>query len=59
MSEGAALAVLWWYMWSVDRAFWTNEFRAQFLPVILFAVLMGIRLSYAPFWIALILLVWQ
>lgn len=59
MSEGAALAVLWWYLWSVERAFRTNEFRAQFWPVIFFAVLMGIRVSYAPFGIALIVLVWQ
>ncbi|MFX3623993.1 MAG: hypothetical protein ACE3JP_08120 [Ectobacillus sp.] len=56
MSEGAALAVLWWYIWSLDRAFQMNRLLEQILPLALFALLMGIRLSYAPFGIALPLL---
>ncbi|AIK35784.1 dolichyl-phosphate-mannose-mannosyltransferase family protein [Bacillus pseudomycoides] len=59
MSEGAALAIVWWYIWSIERAFRTKRFQTQFWPVLFFALLMGIRLSYAPFGIVLILLLWQ
>ncbi|KFN02250.1 hypothetical protein D0U04_18410 [Bacillus clarus] len=59
MSEGAALAIVWWYIWSIERAFRTKNFQAQFWPFFFFALLMGIRLSYAPLGIALLLLLWQ
>jgi hypothetical protein len=56
MSEGAALGVLWWYIWSVSFALRKKAFSMQLFPLFLFAVLMGIRLSYAPFGIALFVL---
>ncbi|MBO9130564.1 hypothetical protein J7Q84_12730 [Bacillus sp. 165] len=56
MSEGAALGVLWWYIWSLFLALHRKETTMKILPLVLFAVLMGIRLSYAPFGIALLIL---
>ncbi|MGP3559585.1 nucleoporin-interacting protein [Geobacillus sp. BK01] len=56
MSDGAALGVLWWYIWAVERTHRQKTWRAQLLPAALFSVLMGIRLSYAPFAVALLFL---
>jgi len=56
MSDGAALGVFWWYMWAVERAHRQKTWKAQLLPTALFSVLMGVRLSYAPFGAALLLL---
>ncbi|NNU83203.1 nucleoporin-interacting protein [Geobacillus sp. BMUD] len=56
MSDGAALGVLWWYMWAVERAHRQKTWKAQLLPAAFFSVLMGIRLSYAPFGAALLFL---
>lgn len=57
MSECAGIAVLWWYLWSVrwaaDRPQSNSRLGAALL---LFSLLMGIRLSYFPFGIALVLL---
>src|SRR3954467_5753972 len=49
MSEGAGLAALWWYFWSIERAVRKNGHLGDWLPLILFSVLLGIRLSYLPF----------
>lgn len=56
MSEGAALSIVWWYIWVLMIAFERREFRFQILPLVLFALLMGIRLSYAPFGIGIVFL---
>lgn len=56
MSEGAALSIVWWYIWVLMIAFEQREFRFQVLPLVLFALLMGIRLSYAPFGIGIVFL---
>lgn len=56
MSDGAALGVLWWYMWAVEWAHRQTTWKAQLLPAALFSVLMGVRLSYAPFGAALLFL---
>jgi hypothetical protein len=56
MSEGAALSIVWWYMWVLIIAFEQRGFRFQVLPLVLFALLMGIRLSYAPFGIGIMFL---
>ncbi|WP_419875429.1 hypothetical protein [Candidatus Pristimantibacillus sp. PTI5] len=57
MSECAGIAVLWWYLWSVR---WAADCPKSNLrlgtALLLFSVLMGIRLSYFPFGIALVLL---
>ncbi|MBB5324624.1 hypothetical protein HNQ34_001721 [Anoxybacillus tepidamans] len=53
MSEGAALSVLWWYVWAVEQARERKTWQAHLLSLILFGLLLGIRLSYVPFAIAL------
>lgn len=56
MSEGAALSVLLWYFWSLIKATETGKFHHQIVPIFLFSIITGIRLSYLPFGIGLILL---
>jgi hypothetical protein len=56
MSDGAALAVLWWYFWSIELARKRDAWWIQLLPLALFSLLMGIRLSYAPFAVAILFL---
>ncbi|MDQ8734287.1 nucleoporin-interacting protein [Paenibacillus sp. LHD-38] len=57
MSECAGIAVLWWYLWSVRWAADRPKSNARLgTALLLFSVLMGIRLSYFPFGIALVLL---
>jgi len=55
MSEGAGIAALWWFLWSVIRAMeqprsWARHAAA----LLLFSVLMGVRLSFFPFGLALV-----
>jgi hypothetical protein len=57
MSECAGIAALWWFLWS------TREAMGQKKPIIwhglalfFFSILMGIRLSFFPFGLALLLL---
>ncbi|WP_426354281.1 hypothetical protein [Exiguobacterium sp. R-39] len=56
MSDGLALGVLCWFMWSVEQA---RQNRFRLLPYLLFGLLMATRLSYAPFGIILLFLLWQ
>lgn len=56
MSDGAALAVLWWYFWAIELARKRDAWWVQLLPLAFFSLLMGIRLSYAPFAIAILYL---
>nr|WP_238583524.1 nucleoporin-interacting protein [Anoxybacillus amylolyticus] len=56
MSEGAALAVLWWYVWAVERAHERLTFWEHVLPLFFLGILLGIRLSYLPFVVALLCL---
>lgn len=56
MSDGLALGVLCWFMWSVERA---RHGHFRLLPYLLFGLLMATRLSYAPFGIVLLFLLWQ
>lgn len=46
MSEGAAVACLWWFVWSIQKALETDKRFMQLLPLGLFSILLGIRLSY-------------
>lgn len=61
MSECAGIAVLWWYLWSVRMA----ADRPHSIPrlgaaLVIFSLLMGIRVSYFPFGLALlVLLIYQ
>ncbi|MFJ8247126.1 hypothetical protein [Peribacillus asahii] len=56
MSEGAAIAALWWYFWSINHAIKKNRLLSNILPLFVFSILLGIRLSYLPFAIGLLLL---
>ena len=56
MSDGLALGVLCWFVWSVERA---RQGQFRLLPYLLFGLLMATRLSYAPFGIILLFLLWQ
>ncbi len=57
MSEAAAVSVLWWYLWSLQRAKEDSTANIPLLPLFIFSVLMGIRLSYLPFGLGIILLI--
>lgn len=57
MSEGAALALLWWYLWAVTAAGERRTTLAWTGAAFAFGLLMGTRLSYAPFGLGL-LMVW-
>ncbi|MBV7508135.1 hypothetical protein KW850_23225 [Bacillus sp. sid0103] len=49
MSEGAALAAFWWYLWSLLFALNNKNSRAIIIPLGLLSLMLGIRLSYLPF----------
>ncbi|MFC4812660.1 glycosyltransferase family 39 protein, partial [Paenibacillus sp. GCM10023250] len=49
MSEAAGIAVLWWYLWSWQRAMERRTWGRTAAALFLFGVLMGVRLSFAPF----------
>lgn len=56
MSEGSALSVLWWYLWSLYLANKRRSWLTQLAPLFLFSILMGIRLSYFIFGVGIIYL---
>lgn len=56
MSEGAALALLWWYLWTLARAAERRTTRSWIAAAFVFGLLMGTRLSYFPFGFGLFLL---
>ncbi len=56
MSEGAALAAFWWYLWSLFFALNRKNSRAILLPLGFLSLMLGIRLSYMPFAIGIIVL---
>jgi hypothetical protein len=57
MSEAAAIAVLWWYLWMIKLAMSRKyAFLFAFITVFLFGFLMGIRLSFLPFGLGILLL---
>ncbi|NBI30042.1 hypothetical protein [Chengkuizengella marina] len=58
MSEGAAIAVLWWYVWSINYSLSNKGFLISLVPLFFFSILMGIRLSYLAFGIGIVLLWW-
>lgn len=59
MSEGAALAAFWWYFWSISAAESRPAGKWMLLPLLLFSVLLGIRLSYIPMGIGLVYLLYK
>lgn len=56
MSEGAALALLWWYLWSLAEASERRTTLSWTGAAFAFGLLMGTRLSYAPFGLGLAIL---
>ncbi|WLR56139.1 hypothetical protein LC048_04100 [Mesobacillus subterraneus] len=59
MSEGAALAAFWWYFWSIIAAESRPAGKWMLLPLLLFSVLLGIRLSYMAMGIGLVYLLYR
>lgn len=59
MSEGAALAVFWWYFWSLAAAGERQAGKWLLMPLILFSLLLGVRLSYIPMGAGLIYLFYK
>lgn len=55
MSEAMGIAVLWWFIWSVHvvRTKPSPRFYG-YLPILLFAILMGVRVSFFPFGLLLV-----
>jgi hypothetical protein len=49
MSEAAAISVLWWLLWSIFVAIERPGYIYQIVPLLIFSLLLGIRLSYIPF----------
>lgn len=60
MSDPAAGGILWWFLWSLVKAGESEPGRTpwwiRLLPALLFGLLLGIRLSYIPFGLGLLLL---
>ncbi|PGS52579.1 glycosyltransferase family 39 protein [Bacillus sp. AFS041924] len=59
MSEGAALAAFSWYFWSLVNSLKKNDLLSTILPLFLLSVLLGIRLSYLPFTVGLLILLYK
>ncbi|NBD26765.1 ArnT family glycosyltransferase [Paenibacillus glycinis] len=49
MSEAAGIAVLWWYLWCWRRAMERRTWGRMTAALFVFGLLMGVRLSFAPF----------
>jgi len=59
MSEGAAIAILWWYIWSIYVAWKKQSMWRRMLPLFLLSILMGIRLSYLPLSVGIVFLFYK
>ncbi|MEI5905595.1 nucleoporin-interacting protein [Bacillus spongiae] len=59
MSEGAAISILWWYIWFLFKALEENNRQAVVWSIVLYSILLGTRLSYIPFGIGLIYLFYR
>ena len=59
VSEGAALAALWWYFWSIQVAMKNTGIVINSLPSFFLSILLGIRLSYIPFAVGLLFLFYK
>jgi hypothetical protein len=56
MSEAAAVTLIWWYVWSIQHAVPKYTLLRALMPLIFFSLLIGVRLSHAPFGIGILLL---
>jgi hypothetical protein len=58
MSDASAISMLWWFLWSLLVALERQRFLYQLLPLFMFSLVMGIRLSYVAFGAAILALWW-
>ncbi|MBS4212272.1 MULTISPECIES: hypothetical protein [Neobacillus] len=56
MSEGTALAVFWWFVWSLSLAMERHNSSLILLPLGILSIMLGTRLSYLPFALGILLL---
>ncbi len=54
MSEAAGIAMLWWFLWSWWRAMERRTWGRALTALFLFSLVMGIRLSFAPFGLSVV-----
>lgn len=59
MSEGAAVGMMWWYIWSLVLANERHHKGFLILPLLLFSLLLGIRLSYLVLGIGILMLLYR
>ncbi|MCA1057826.1 hypothetical protein LCL96_02715 [Rossellomorea aquimaris] len=59
MSEGAALGMMWWYIWSLVFAKEKSHNAYLILPLFLFSLLLGIRLSYLVLGIGILMVIYS
>ena len=59
MSEAAALAVIWWYIWGIFVAYERKSLLFKMIPLFFYSILLGTRLSYIMFGIGIIWLWWD
>ncbi|TLS39189.1 hypothetical protein [Pseudalkalibacillus caeni] len=56
MSEAAAVAMLWWFFWTIHLALKKKSLFYTILPLFAYSLVLGIRLSYLLFGAAIVLL---
>jgi hypothetical protein len=49
ISEGAAISIFCWFIWSLERSLYTKSKLHLVIPLLILSILFGIRLSYVPF----------
>lgn len=59
MSEALAISILWWFLWSIRRALENRALRFRILPLFFYSLLLGTRLSFFPFGLAMIFVWFQ
>ncbi|MBW3111799.1 hypothetical protein KYJ26_08155 [Bacillus sp. MCCB 382] len=58
MSEGAAIGMMWWYIWSLVLAHEKSHNGYIILPLFLFSLLLGTRLSYLALGIGILMMLY-
>lgn len=59
MSEGAAVGMMWWYIWSLVLSDEKPHNGFLILPLFLFSLLLGIRLSYLVLGIGILIVLYR
>ncbi len=58
MSEGAAIGMMWWYIWGLLFAHDRHHNGFLILPLFMFSLLLGIRLSYLVLGLGILMLLY-